>query len=137
MRTWKISPTATHRRKPALPDLEVGGIQPEVGPLTRERPAQEGSDTLIDLLAELRHGGLRDARQAHGLHEIVDAPGRDAGDPRLLDHRHQRLLGRLPRLQEAREVAAGPQLGDLEIERAQARIERALAVAIPVGAALA
>src|SRR3982751_4048549 len=67
------------------PDLQVSGIQPERGPLTREGPLQEGSDTLVDLLTELGHGRLRDTRQAHRRHQVVHAPGRDAGDPRLLD----------------------------------------------------
>ena len=121
----------------ALAHLEVGGIEPEIRPLARKRALQERVHPLIDVLAQLGHRGLRDAAQAHRLDEIVDAPGRDAGDPRLLDHRDERLLDRPPRLQEAGEVAAGPQLRDLEVERAQPRVEAALAVAVAVGGALA
>jgi hypothetical protein len=87
--------------------------------------------------SQFGHGGLRDARQAHGLNEVVDAPGRHAGNPCLLDHRHQRLLDGLPRLQEAWKVAAGPQLRDLQVERAQPRVEAAFPIAVAVGAALA
>jgi hypothetical protein len=74
---------------------------------------------------------------AHGLHQIIDAPGADAGDPCLLDHRDQGLLHRLARLQEAREVCASPQLGDLQVERAEPGIEAAVAVAVAPGRALA
>jgi hypothetical protein len=42
----------------------------------------------------------------------------------------QRLFGRLARLQERREVAAGPQLRDLEVERAKPRVKRTVAVAV-------
>ena len=56
--------------------------------------------------------------------------GRDATDPSLLDHRDQRLLRRLPGLQEGREVAALPQLGDAELQGAEPRIQRSVAVAV-------
>ena len=42
----------------------------------------------------------------------------------------------LPGLQEAREVAAGAQLRDLEVERAEPGVEAALAVAVALGRAL-
>ena len=42
----------------ALAHLEVGGIEPEVGPVTGERPLEEGVDALVDVLAELGHRGL-------------------------------------------------------------------------------
>ncbi len=122
---------------PALTHLEVGGVEPEIGPCAGQRALEEGVHPLIDVLAQLRHGGLRDARQPHGLHQVVHAPSRHACDPRLLDHRHQRLLDGLPWLQEAGEVAAGAQLGDLEVERAQPRVEAAFAIPVAVGAALA
>ena len=93
---------------PALAHLEVGSIEPEVGPVAGERPLKEGMDTFVDILAQLGHRGFGDAGHAHGLHQLVDTPGADAGDPRLLDHRDQRLLDGLPGFQEAREVGAGP-----------------------------
>jgi hypothetical protein len=48
---------------PALADLQVGCIQPEIGPVAVERPLQEGADPLVDLLAELRHLALADAAE--------------------------------------------------------------------------
>lgn len=89
-----------------------------------------------DALAQLRYLALRNAVHPHRLDEIVHLAGRDTLDPRLLDHRDQSLLGRAARLQKAREVRALPQLGDLEIERPQARVEGAVAIAVALRRAL-
>ena len=78
--------------------------------------------------------------EAHRLHQLVDPAGRHAADPGLLDHRDQRLLGGLARLQERREVRPLPQLRDAQLERAEPRVERAVAIAVaviqPIAAAL-
>ena len=83
---------------------------------------------------------LRDTAESHCLHQLVDAPGRDAADPSLLDHRDQRLLGRLARLEKRREVRSLAQLGDPQLQRAEARIQITLAISVavikPVSAAL-
>jgi hypothetical protein len=118
---------------PALAHLEVGSVEPEVGPIAGERALEEGMDALIDVLAQLGHRGLGDAAHTHGLDQFIHAPGADASNPRLLDHRDQRFLNGLPRFQKARKVSAGPQLGDLEVERAEPGIEAAVAVAIAPG----
>ena len=73
--------------------------------------------------------------------ETPPIPAKPAGfAPGLLDDGHQGFLRRLARLQERREVAALPQLGDPELQAAQARVERtlpiAVAVGLPLGAAL-
>eukprot|EP01137_Pigoraptor_chileana_P013759 Opistho-2@67633 len=122
---------------PPLAHLEIGGIEPEVGPVAGKRSLEKGMDALIDVLAQLRHGGLGDAGHAHCLHQLIDAPGADASDPCLLDDRDQRLLDGLPGLQKAGKVGAGPQLGDLQVERAEPGIEAAVTVAIAPGRALA
>ncbi len=122
---------------PALALLEVGGIQPEIRPVADKRAIQEGVHPLVDVLAQLAHRALADARQPHRLHQVVHPPGRHAADPGLLDHRHQGLLRRLARLQERRKVAALPQLGDPQLQAAQPGVERAVAVAVAVGRALA
>ncbi len=49
-----------------------------------------------------------------------------------MDHGHQGFLGRLPGLKEGWKVAALPELRDPELERAEPRVERAIAVAVPV-----
>lgn len=121
----------------ALADLEIGRIEPEIGPVAGERPLEEGMHTLVDVLAQLRDRRLRYAGHAHGLDQLVDAPRADAGDPCLLDHRDQRLLDGLARLQEAGEVGAGPELGDLQVERAEPGVQRTVTVAVAPGRALA
>src|SRR5207248_11426209 len=86
----------------AISDLQVRRVEPQIRPLSFERPVEEGIDPLVDVLAQLRDLALRDAEQAHRLHQLVDTAGRHAADPGLLDHHHQRLLGGLARLQEWR-----------------------------------
>jgi hypothetical protein len=120
----------------ALAHLQVGGVQPDIGPFPVQRSVQELADPLVDVLAELRDGALRDATEAHGLHELIHPAGRDAADPSLLDHGDQRLLRGLAGLEEAREVAALPQLRHTQVQSAQAGIERAIAIPVPPGRAL-
>ena len=55
--------------------------------------------------------------------EVIDLASGDARDPGPLDAGHQRLLRRLPRLQERREVAARPQLGDAQVELTEPGVE--------------
>ena len=130
-----------HRDDPtAVADLQVGRIQPEIGPFAFERPLQEGTHALIDLLTQLGDLGLADARESHRLDELVDTAGRDPSDPSLLDHGDQRLLAHLPRLQEWREVGTLPKLGNPQLQLAQPGVERAVPIAIsvvqPLGRAL-
>jgi hypothetical protein len=58
----------------------------------------------------------------------------------LQDHRDQRLLGSLARLEERREVRSLAQLGNSQLQRAEARVETTLAISVaviePVSAAL-
>lgn len=118
---------------PALTNLQVGGIQPDIGPFTGQRTVQELADALVNVLAEFGHRALGDAAEPHGLNQFVHAPGRDAADPRLLDHRDQRLLRRAAGFEEAREVPALPQLRHAQVQRSEARIEAAIAIAVAVG----
>ena len=121
----------------ALALLEVGGVQPEIRPLAGKRAVEEGVDAVVDVLAQLADRALADPGQPHRLHQVVHAPGRDAADPGLLDHRHQRLLRRLPGLEEGREVAALPQLRDAQLQAAEPRVQRPVAIAVAVGRAIA
>ena len=108
---------------------------PQIGPVAFERPFEEGLHALVDFLAQFRDLALRE--EPHRPRDLVDPARRHPADPGLLDDGDQRLFRRLARLQERREVAAGPQLRDLEIERAKPRVERAVAVAVapvqPIG----
>src|SRR3954470_14901492 len=83
---------------------------------TRRKGAlEEGEHALVNVLAQLGDLALGDARQPHRLHEIVNSPRRDAGDPGLLDHGDKGPLGGLAGLQEGREVAARGSLGILRL----------------------
>jgi hypothetical protein len=70
------------------------------------------------------------------LHQVIDAPGRHATNPGLLDYRDQSLLARLPRLKEGREVTALPQLRDAQLQGAEPGVECAVAIAVAAGLAI-
>ena len=104
-----------HRHRddpPGLPDLHVGRIDPQVGPVTLDRAVQEGAHPLVDLGAQPRDLALRDPAHAHRLHQLVDRARRHALHVGFLNHRSQRLLGGPARLEEAREVAPLTKLRD-------------------------
>ena len=76
---------------------------------------------LVERLADPADLRLRDP-QAEALDELVDAAGRDPADIGLLNNRQQRLLGAPARLEDAREVAALAQLGDLQLDLPRAGV---------------
>ena len=117
---------------PGLAHLQIGRIQPEIGPLALQRPLEEALDLAVDLAAQPRHLALGDARHPHRLHQVVHRAGRHALDVSLLDHRGQRLLGHPPWLQEAGEVAPFPQLRDFQLDRAGAGLPDPVPVAVAV-----
>src|SRR5215472_10650085 len=121
----------------ALALLQIGGVEPQIRPLAGERPVEEGVHPLVDLLAELGNLRLADPGEPHCLHQIVDPSGRHAADPGLLDDCDQRLLRALAGFEKRREVAALPQLRDAQFQRAEAGAERAVAIAVAPGGALA
>ena len=99
--------------------FDVGGIQPDIGPLALDRPVQEGLNPLVDLAAQPGDLALADPLHAHRLHQIVHQARRDALDIGFLDDGGQRLLGQAARLQKGREVAAIAQLRDAEFDGAR------------------
>lgn len=60
----------------AAPDLEVGGVDPEIGPVAFEWAVEERLHLAVGLLAEPRDLDVRDTRYAYGLHEVIDGPRR-------------------------------------------------------------
>jgi hypothetical protein len=122
---------------PALALAQPDGIQPEIGPFPAQGAVEEGVHPLVDVPAQPGNRALAEPGQPHRLHQVVHPPGRDPTDPGFLDHRHQRLLRGLPRLQEGREVAALAQPGDPQLQAAQAGVQRPVAVAIAVGRPIA
>ena len=115
----------------AVADLLDLGVEEQVRVAALQRPRPERLDVLIERAADPADLALADP-QPEALDELVDAPGRDAAHIGLLDHRQQRLLGAPARLQEAREVAALADLGDLQLDLARARVPapRPIAVAM-------
>src|SRR3546814_4949290 len=66
-----------------LADLEVGGVDPEVGPVALQGALQEGDHPLVDLLAETGNLAFGNAGHAQRLDQLVDVAGRDALHPRV------------------------------------------------------
>jgi hypothetical protein len=66
-----------------LPHLDVGAVDPEVGPVALDRAFQEGLHPAIDLLAQPAHLALGDPGHAERLDQVVDRAGRDALDAGL------------------------------------------------------
>ena len=54
------------------PDLDVGGVEPDLGPVALYGPGEEGANTLIDLAAQARDLALGNAFAAHGLDQIIN-----------------------------------------------------------------
>ena len=46
--------TATETMRPPLAHLQVGGVDPEIGPVAFDRPVEEGLHLAVDLLAQPR-----------------------------------------------------------------------------------
>ena len=88
------------------------------------------STTAIRQPADL---ALRHATSAHGFDQIIDGPRRDAMDVGFLDHSNQGLLRRAAWFEEAGEVAALPQLRDLQRDAASARVPVPVAVSVSLG----
>lgn len=58
---------------PAGPaNLDVGGIEPDVGPFAFQWPIQKGIDPFVDLAAKPRNLAFRHAGHAHGLDQVID-----------------------------------------------------------------
>ena len=129
--------TARRRDDATAPaHLQIGRVEPDIGPVAFDRAAEEGFDLLVDLLAQPADLALGDAVQAHRLNEVVDRAGRDALDVGLLHDRRDGLLRHPPRLEKAREIAALAQLGNAQLHRSGARLPVAVAVAVALSQAI-
>ena len=106
---------------PAVADLLDLRVQEHVRVAALQRAGPERVDVLIQRRADPADLAAADP-QPEALDELIDPPRRDATHIRLLHHRQQRLLRAPPRLQEAREVAALADLGDLQLDLARARV---------------
>jgi hypothetical protein len=84
------------------------GVQPQIRIPALQRPLPEHPHLLVQAPAQPGHLVLGHAGDAELLDQPVHPPGRHPVDRGLLDHRDQGLLGPSARLQQRREVAAGP-----------------------------
>ena len=111
----------------ALPNLLRQAVQPHVGVGTAvQGTTQETLHHFIQLLADARHLAAGDAIAAQGLDQVVHPSGGDSLHVGLLDHRQQSLLAAPPWFQQAGEVAAFPQLGNVQLHGADAGIPGAV-----------
>ena len=113
---------ATETMRPGLTHLEIGGIDPQIGPVALDRTVQESLHPFVDLATQTGDLTLGDAAHPHRLDQIIDRTGRDALHVGFLDDGGQCLLGGTSRLQEGWEVAAGTQLGNAQADRAGPRL---------------
>ena len=116
-----------------LADLEVGGVDPDIGLVALDRAVEKSLHPDIDLLAQPAHLALGDAPHALGFDQVVDRARRDPLNVGLLHDRSQRFLGQPPGLEEAGKVAALPELGDAQLDRAGPCLSVAIAVAVALG----
>jgi hypothetical protein len=103
---------------------------------SRPHAAEERLHSVVDLAAQPADPALGDAGHAHCLHQIVHRKGRNALHEGLLHHGGERLLGRASRLQEAREVRALAQLGNLRFDRAGTGLPDSVALAVALSQTL-
>ena len=99
----------------ALPNLLGQAVQPHVGiRATVQGPTQETLHHFVQLLADARHLAAGDAVAAQSLDQIIHPPSGDALHIGLLDDGQQGFLAAPSRFQQAGEVAAFPQLGNVQ-----------------------
>jgi len=114
-----VNPVRDHQRlvdhAPAVADLLDLRIQEQIRVGALQRPRPERLHVLIERLADPADLALAHP-QPQALDQLVHPPRRDPADVRLLHHRQQRLLRAPARLEEAREVAALTDLGDLQLD---------------------
>jgi hypothetical protein len=119
---------------PAIADLDVGRVEPEVGiALAGEGPMAEGLDLGVEAGADPADLALADAGDPQGGHEVLHAARRDARDVGLLDHRKEGSLGPSAGLQEGGKVAPVADPRDGEVEGPDAGVPAPLAIAVAVG----
>jgi hypothetical protein len=111
------------------------GVEEQVQVAALQRPGAKRLDLLVQAGADAADLTAADA-QPETLDELVHAAGRHPAHIGLLDHRQQRLFRALARLQEAREIRAPPDLGDLQLDRPGPRLPLARPIAIAMRRAI-
>jgi hypothetical protein len=98
-----------------------------------QRPVAPGVDQLIQLGADPRDLRLGDLLDAHRPGDLIDPPGRHALHVAGHDHTGQRPLGPPAWLQDRGEEAAGAQLGNRQLDRADPGVPVARPIAVALG----
>ena len=113
--------------------LDVGRVEPDVGYRARiERPLREVGYLGVEGRGDRAHSVPAEPLDAHLLSYPLHLPGAGAGGVHLGHRRDERAVDALVALEDVLgEEAARPELGDSQVERAHARLERAVAVAVP------
>lgn len=72
---------------PRLADFHRGRVEPEIGPVTLDRPGEEVAHALVDLRTQVRDLAAADPLHPYGADQVVHRAGRDALDAGFLNHR--------------------------------------------------
>lgn len=113
--------------------LDVGRVEPDVGYRARiERPLREVGYLGVEGRGDRAHAVPAEPLDAHLLGYPLHLPGAGAGGVHLGYRRDERAVDALVALEDVLgEEAARPELGDSQVERAHARLEAAVPVAVP------
>ena len=88
----------------SVSNLEMFGVEPEIGELALQRPLAERVDALVELPTQRGDPVFAHAVDPELLDQPVDLAGRDTVDVGLHHTRNDRLLTRAPGLQKRREL---------------------------------
>jgi hypothetical protein len=115
-----------------LPALDRQRVHPDIGIRAGvQRPGPERRHLGVQGLGQLGDLRLGQTLDAQRRHQPLDPAGRHPTHRALGDHRDQRPLGPPARLQQpVREVAAGPQLRDGQLQRPDSGVQPPLPVAV-------
>lgn len=113
-----------------LAHLQVQRIQPHVGIAAFKATIAESLCQLIQLLADAGHLALVNPSQTHGPQEIIYLPCAHSLHICGLHHTQQGLLRSAPRLQQAREGGAFPELWNTQWNLADSRLPDSISMPI-------
>ena len=90
-------------------DLNVGGVEPDIRPVTLDWPREEGIDAFVDVTAQAQNLAFADAVHTEGFDQSINGAGGDALDIGLLSDSEccaemtavKHLLGHAAGLEEA------------------------------------
>ena len=121
---------ATETMRPPSRTLQIGGVEPQIRPLALDRPVEEGVDPLIDVLAQLEtwlfEMPLSPIACTSSSTRRVDTPPIQASWITVTSAFSAVLRGS----RNGGKYEPLAQLGDAQLQRAEARVEAAVAIAV-------